>query len=189
MKIITKKQIEQEKEFYFSEIKKGKIFIYPTDTIYGIGCNALNSKAILKIREIKNREAKPFSIIAPSKEWIKENCEINKKAKEWLKKLPGPYTLILNLKNKKAIANETNNDAETLGVRIPANWFAELISKITIPFITTSVNISGESPITSLQDLRGEIKKSVDYFIDDEKLNNPPSQVIDLTKEKEKILR
>lgn len=189
MKILTKNQIEANKPFYIKEIKKGKIFIYPTDTIYGIGCDATRPKAIIKIRRIKNRETKPFSVIAPSKEWIKENCEINKEINKWLNKLPGPYTFILKLKNKKAIAQRTNNNGETLGVRIPGNWFANLIAEINIPFITTSANLSGESPITSLQDLKEEIKKSVDYFIDDGILNNPPSKVIDLTKEKEEILR
>lgn len=188
MKILTKTKIEANKQFYIKEIKKGKIFIYPTDTIYGIGCDATNPKAIIKIRRIKNRETKPFSVIAPSKEWIKENCENNKVTNKWLKELPGPYTLILKLKNKKAIAQRTNNNGETLGVRIPANWFANLIAEINIPFITTSVNITGESPITSLQDLKEEIKKEVDYFIDDGKLSNPPSTVVNLIGE-EKILR
>ena len=189
MKILTKKEIEAKKEFYIEEIKKGKIFIYPTDTIYGIGCNALNSRAVLKIREIKNRETKPFSIIAPSKKWILKNCFVDNLAKKWLDKLPGAYTLILRLKNKEVIAKEVNNNSDTLGVRIPANLFAEFISEINIPFITTSVNLSGEKPINSLEDLKEEMKKSVDYFIDDGELKNPPSKIIDLAQEKEIIIR
>ena len=188
MRIITKKEIEDKKEFYFSEIKKGKIFVYPTDTIYGIGCDALNDKAVLRIRKIKNREEKPFSIIAPSKEWIVKNCFVDEIGRKWLDKLPGAYTLILKLQNKNAVAKEVNDNSGTLGVRIPANWFAEFISSVGAVFVTTSVNLSGEKPINSLHDLKGEIKKFVDYFVDYGELKNPPSTVVNLI-DGEKVVR
>lgn len=188
MNLISKKEIEERKEFYFNEILNGKIFIYPTDTIYGIGCNALNEDSVNKIREIKQRESKPFSIIVPSKKWIKDNCIINKSTIKWLNKLPGPYTLILKIKNKEAIAKSITN-TDSLGVRIPNNWFARLISKSKIPFITTSVNISGQPHIHSINELSNQIKNEVNYIIDDGKLNNPPSTIIDLTKDKEEIIK
>ena len=81
MIILTKKEAMFEKDKIVEEMKKGKIFIYPTDTIYGIGCNALISESVGKIRKIKNREAKPFSVIAPSKKWISKNCEIDNSGK------------------------------------------------------------------------------------------------------------
>ncbi|GAG45638.1 unnamed protein product, partial [marine sediment metagenome] len=77
--IIKKKEIEIRK-------LRNSVFIYPTDTIYGIGCNALNSKLVKRIRRIKKRDNKPFSVIAPSKKWIYDNCEVDRKI---LKKLPG----------------------------------------------------------------------------------------------------
>ena len=89
-------QLNEIKDSLISELIKS-IFIYPTDTIYGIGCNAEESKLVEKIREIKNRDKKPFSIIAPSIKWILENCETTEK--EISKYLPGPYTLILKKKN------------------------------------------------------------------------------------------
>ena len=114
MKIISKKTFLKEKEKYFELFKKGKVFIYPTDTIYGLGCDALNKEAVRKIIEIKERNNKPMSVIAPNKEWIKENCTIEKKANKWMKKLPGKYTLIVNLKNKKAISNLVNQKHDVL---------------------------------------------------------------------------
>ena len=66
MKIITLETIE-----------RGAIFIYPTDTIYGIGCNALNSKAVIRLRKIKEQYDRPVSIIAPSKKWIMEVLYLN----------------------------------------------------------------------------------------------------------------
>ena len=189
MNILTKEEFLNKKKFFIKEIKSGKIFIYPTDTIYGIGCNATNEQAVDKIRNIKSRESKPLSVIAPNKKWIKNNCVINENTKLWLKKLPGPYTLILELKNKKAVAKNVTS-TNTLGVRIPKNWFSAIISKSNLPFITTSVNLSGQPHITSIPQLSQEIKNQVDYILEDGILNNPPSTIISLLdKEKEKIIR
>ena len=102
------------KKKIINEIKAGKIFIYPTDTIYGLGCDATNTRAIRKIREIKRRSAKPFSVIAPSKEWIVKNC---KASMEDIKNLPGPYTYFVDLKNVKAVSSAINPEGNTLGVR------------------------------------------------------------------------
>ncbi len=75
------------------EILAGKIFIYPTDTVYVIGCNALDKKAVARLKEIKKRDKnKPLSIIVPSFNWIEKYCIIDINLKKYL---PGPYTIIL----------------------------------------------------------------------------------------------
>lgn len=190
MKTITKKEFLQNQDFYLKQIKKGKIFVYPTDTIYGIGCIATNSKSIKKIRKIKQRDKKPFSIIVPNKKYIKENCKVNSKHNKYLKKLPGKYTLIFKLKNPNAIAKkELIGDLETLGIRIPNNWFARFIRKHQIPFVATSVNITKKSYITNPREISTKLANKIDYAIDDGILNKNPSKIIDLTKDKIKILR
>ncbi|UCG94990.1 MAG: Sua5/YciO/YrdC/YwlC family protein, partial [archaeon] len=78
-------------------VLQGSVFIHPTDTIYGLGCDATRYNSVIRIRQIKQREQKPFSVIAPSKEWILENCVVGEAD---LTRLPGPYTLILKLKQK-----------------------------------------------------------------------------------------
>jgi L-threonylcarbamoyladenylate synthase len=167
-------------------IKKGKIFIYPTDTIYGIGCDATNSKAVKKIREIKKKDNKPFSVIAPSKKWIIKNFYVNKK---YLKKLPGKYTLILKLKNKKVVSKYVNNNMSTLGVRIPKHDITKIIQKSGKPFVSTSVNITGKDYIKNLKDLPKEILKNVDVIINVGVLNNEPSTIINLIGKKLKIIK
>lgn len=174
-KIFKLTELDKENtEFFKKEILEGKIFIYPTDTIYGLGCNASNKEAVNKILEIKSRDKdKPLSIIAPSIKWIKENCVLDLDLEKYL---PGPYTIILKKKNKEFLSWVSLGD--TLGVRIPKSNFTKKIQSTRIPFITTSVNLSGEEPITKINEIKETILNNVDYIIDAGILNNPPSILI-----------
>jgi len=95
---MNKKQLLENQKEFVNEIRKGKIFIYPTDTVYGIGCDATNVAAIDKVRRIKQSDQKPFSIIVPDKSWILENCIIEQGHSDYLNKLPGKFTFIIKLK-------------------------------------------------------------------------------------------
>ena len=168
-------------------IKAGEIFIYPTDTIYGLGCNASKSECVEEIRKIKRRDGeKPLSVIAPSKKWIYDNFEINKRS--YIQTLPGPFTFILTMK-KKCVAKNVNLDGNTLGVRIPYHAFTRLVQRANVPFITTSVNFSGKKPIREVKEIPRSILRNVDVVIDDGFLHNHPSTIIDLTGEMAKIVR
>ncbi len=171
--ILTKKDKEKIKEF----VRKSSVFIYPTDTIYGLGCDATNPRAVQKLREIKNRWDKPFSVIVPSKEWILENCYARN---EDISVLPGPYTLIFKLR-KKCIAQNVNLGKDTLGVRIPDHWFSQIVKDIGTPVVTTSVNVSGEKYMTSIDNINPKIRESVDFIVYEGEKKGKPSKVIDLT--------
>ena len=192
MRVIGKENYEDEKEEIDEMIKQGAVFIYPTDTIYGIGCDATNSKSVRKIRELKKREEKPFSVIAPSKKWIIENCDVT--SQEWLAKLPGPYTLIMKLKNKKCVCSEVNNNANmtdtlrTLGIRMPKHWVLTVVKDLGIPIVTTSVNRSGEKNMTSLDDIDLDIADGVDFILYDGDKNGSPSTIVDLTGYEPKVI-
>lgn len=190
MKVLSKKKFLARRGFFIEEIIKGRIFIYPTDTIYGIGCSAKIASSVNRIREIKTRNNKPFSIIVPSKNWILENLKVDIAKIKLLKKLPGPYTFILDLKNKNSISkNEVLGDKNSIGIRIPKNWFSNIISKSQIPFITTSVNICGKKHITQINQIPIEIINKVDYIIDCGIIDNPASTIIDISKDKFEIIR
>lgn len=176
MEFLTREDQEKIKQF----VRQGSVFVYPTDTIYGLGCDATKHSSVMRIRDIKKREEKPFSVIAPSKEWILENCLAKM---EDLARLPGPYTLILKLR-KKCVAQNVNLGLDTLGVRIPDHWFSTLVSKTGVPFVTTSANVSGQSFMTSLENLDTKIKESVDFIIYEGEKDGRPSEIIDLTGEK-----
>ena len=184
MKILTKTELQSRLPEISEQIRNGAIFIYPTDTIYGIGCNALDQRAVEKIRVLKERPSNPFSIIAPSKEWIVKNCIVTKEAKEWLNKLPGPYTLILKLKNKNAIAKNVNQGEETIGVRIPDHWFSSIVQELGFLIVTTSANRSGRAFMTSLEDLDPKIKEGVDFIIYEGEKKGKPSKIVNLVEGK-----
>lgn len=175
--MIDRANVESHRDEIIQAIKSRKIFIYPTDTIYGLGANALIEKSVDKIREIKKRDTKPFSVIAPSKEWIVENCKLENENLE--KYLPGPYTLIVERK-KDVVAPSVNHQDNTLGVRIPKHWFTDLVSEAGVPFITTSVNISGNKFMEKLEDVPEEILNQVDYVVYEGEKRGEPSTKINL---------
>ncbi len=157
------------------KIKQGKLFIYPTDTIYGLGCDAGNVGSVEKIKKIKRRDRnKPLSVIVPSVEWIKENLIIDNIDLD--KYFPGAYTLVLKKKNKDFLKHVSVGDS--LGVRIPSSKFCDKIRKADAPFITTSVNLSGQSNIKSIGEIPEQIKKQVDEIIDAGELTGNPSTLV-----------
>ncbi|OYT31937.1 threonylcarbamoyl-AMP synthase [Candidatus Woesearchaeota archaeon ex4484_78] len=179
MRVLSKEEAAIERRQLYKKLKEGAIFIYPTDTIYGIGCDATNPKAVKKIRELKERYTKPFSIIAPDINWIKENCKISTEGEKWLIKLPGPYTLVLPLKKTNSIAAETNSGLNTIGVRMPDHWITNMVKGYGKPIITTSVNKTGELFATKLTELQ---EFGADFIIFEGEKKNRPSIIIDLTK-------
>ncbi len=160
---------------FIEDIKNGAIFIYPTDTIYGLGCDAGNSESVGLIKKIKYRDKdKPLSIIAPSKEWIKKHCIVDEKLLE--KYLPGPYTLILKKKDKNFLKNVSSNDS--LGIRIPDCEFSDYVHEAEVPFITTSVNLANEPFAIKISDIAHDILDSVDIIIGVGKLDGRPSTLV-----------
>ncbi len=172
MKTIKFEEFMDDVDFFVDEAKKWKIFIYPTDTIYGIGW-IWNEENIKKIADIKNRDRnKMFSVIAPNFEWIQKNSECriqNSELEEQLQKYHW-VTWIFSY--------------EKPGVRIIKHDFQKFVKKLGKWFITTSVNISWEPAVTNLEDLKPEIKEKIDYIIDSWICEWKPSVLIDFVKGK-----
>lgn len=148
------------------ELKNGKVIVYPTDTVYGLGANALDEKAVRKVFKMKKRDfKKPISIIVRDLKMAKQVASFGKNIEEILKKLlPGPITVILY--KKKILPDILTGGSNKVGIRIPDCEFTKaLMEKLDFPITTTSANISGEP------------------------IDGTPSTVIDLTGLKPKILR
>ncbi len=180
MKNVTKEELQYEGHIFAKEMDDGHVFIHPTDTIYGLGCDATSDKAVEKLREIKQMPTKPISVIAPSKEWIIKNCEVNSEAQEWIDKLPGPYTLILKLKNNNCVSKLVNHELNSLGVRIPNHWFSGFVQSYGKPICTTSANITGKSFMTTQEDIDPDIEKSVHFCIYEGEKKGSASNIIHL---------
>ncbi|MBN2331193.1 MAG: threonylcarbamoyl-AMP synthase [Candidatus Aenigmarchaeota archaeon] len=170
-------------------MRNGMIFIYPTDTIYGIGCNAERAESVSRIAEAKGRESgKRFSVIAPGKGWIWKNASLsaaNKKLADSI--LPGPYTIIV--KAGPSAPKAVVSGEKSMGVRIPSHPVSGLVEQAGIPFVTTSVNVSGEEHAGSVRDIPEKIKGITDWVIDAGRIGGLASRVFDLRTDDVKILR
>ncbi|HJX06179.1 MAG TPA: L-threonylcarbamoyladenylate synthase [Candidatus Nanoarchaeia archaeon] len=184
MRVINKDELKHNPQLV--DDIKNSVFVYPTDTIYGIGCDATNEKLVERVRQAKKSFDQPFSIIIPNKNMIYEHCVTDDKTREWADKLPGPYTLIFHVK-KKFFGDNVNPKDNTIGIRIPNHWFYHYVKKMKVPIVTTSANITGQDFMTSLEDLDDEMKKKVDYVIYDGPINGRPSTTVNLAKEKVEV--
>lgn len=180
MHVITKDELKHQREHFKRRIMSGEIFIHPTDTIYGLGCHAFDEECVDKIKTIKKRpKEKPFSIIAPSKDWIREHCHVDEAVEEWLNRLPGPYTLILKLKND-ALSGNVNGNSDSIGVRIPDHWISQAVAEIGVPIVTTSANVRGHEFMTSLENISSELKSKVNFTIYEGEIHGSPSTIVNL---------
>ena len=184
--IVTKDELLKSKKTVQTLLKE-KVFIYPTDSIYGLGCDATKEDLVQKIRHIKKSNLQPFSVIAPSKEWVYQNCEVGLEQKKYVEKLGKKlvvngeehcFTLVLKLKNKDAIAKNVNQGLETIGVRIPDHWFSEVVSNLGVPIVTTSANQTGDDFMTSIEDLNHGVKNQVDLIVYEGEKKGHPSIII-----------
>ena len=168
------------------DIRKGRVFVYPTDTIYGIGCNALLDDAVRKVFRAKKRdESCALSVIAPSFEWICEYCDVDMDVVR--KYLAGPYTLIVRKRDAGFLSKVTGGKG-TLGVRIIEHPMMKFFEMAGVPFVTTSVNVSGDAPVCDVSKISRGILRSVDVVIDDGVIEGKASTIIDLSEAKEKVV-
>ena len=150
-------------------IKNGGIVIFPTETVYGIGTNGLDSNAVKRLYEIKQRPLnKPISLLVNSLDMVNKVAENITDLEYALMKnfFPGPLTIILN--KKSIVPDIVTANSGTVGVRMPANEIAiKLIECSGVPLATPSANISGKPSGTDLKDIMIDFNGKVDFFIDD----------------------
>jgi len=159
---------EEELKRVVNILDNDGVIIFPTDTIYGIGCNCFSTKAIKKIFSYKKRpNNKPINVLTDNYEKILSVVkEIKPKEKELINKyMPGALTIIL--KKNEAISPLLTANLDTIGVRIPANSIAlKILESVNYPLATTSANISGEESGIKLADFEVDFADKVDAIID-----------------------
>jgi L-threonylcarbamoyladenylate synthase len=169
-----------------------KTILYPTDTVWGIGCDATNQEAVNKIYAIKKRqESKSLIILVNSFEMLQDYVsEIPDKIKEFLKQTDKPTTVIYD-KPKNLAKNAIAND-NTIAIRIVNKGFVnELLNQFKKPIVSTSANISGAKSPTDFKSISKSIINNVDFVVSlpSENKNSKPSQIIKLVDNKIVFLR
>lgn len=149
-------------------IKNGGIAVFPTETVYGIGVNALNANAVKRLYEVKQRPLdKAISLLVSNIEMIEQVAKDITDVEYGLIKefFPGPLTIILN--KKDIVPDIVTAGGSTVGVRMPENEIAlKLIEYAGIPIAAPSANISGNPSGTELNTIMNEFKENVDCYID-----------------------
>ena len=149
-------------------IRSGGIVIFPTETVYGIGTNGLDEKAVKRLYEVKNRPFnKPISLLVANIDMInqvaKEITDIEDKLIKAF--FPGPFTIIL--KKKDIVPNILTANGSTVGIRMPESKIAKkLVEYAKVPIAAPSANISGKQSGTNLEQIIEDFKEKVDFFID-----------------------
>ncbi len=182
-------------ELVLNTLKKGGVIIFPTETAYGVGVDATNSKAVTKLLTYKKRpEGKAISIAVADVETAERFVEINSSAKNFYNSfMPGPVTIISRAKHVTDLRLESEKG--TLGIRIPNyKLLLDILKQGQVAITATSANISGGKTPYSISDILDNIpeknKELIDLIIDAGELpKNPPSTVIDTTTNELTILR
>ena len=177
------------------EIKSGKLIIYPTDTVYGLGAIISNEQSINNVYQAKSRSfSSPLIALLSSVDKVDEVAKVTEKERELLQKLGGafwPGALTVILKAREHIPSIMISGGDTIGVRIPnLDLSIKIIELAGGVLATTSANISGEATPRSYDELSDEIKNNVDILVDGGECKlGEASTIIDLTKDVPKILR
>jgi L-threonylcarbamoyladenylate synthase len=175
-------------------LQEGGVIVYPTDTLYGLGANALDPKAVKKVFDIKRRTlSKPLPIIARDMRWVRELAFISPRNEKILTELwPGKFTAILP--QKEIIPDIVTSGTKTVGVRIADFPFLDmLLGKFGYPLTSTSANIANEEAsqdidviIRSFRDAKDRPDAILDVGV---LPPSGPSTILDLTADKPRILR
>jgi len=167
----------------------GGIVVFPTDTVYGIGCDPYNKSAVRRVYEIKKRPtSKPFPVLAYSQKVVSEIAEFDEHSKNIAQKFwPGPLTLILKLKDEKL--RDSLGLKDKIAVRVPNNHCLLGLLKKSKFLIGTSANMSGEGSFTKSKECHKKVR-GWDAFLDGGDINSAgESTILEIQKGKPIIHR
>ena len=170
-------------------LKNGGIIVYPTDTIYGFGCDARNDKAILNLNQIKRRSG-PMSVlidsIKKSKNWMKISTRLKEEAEYKLKK---GGTIIVPVR-ENIVSNLITGKPLTLGMRVAKNTFCKnLMKAYGNPITSTSVNRSGSIPHVDPDEIENEFKSEINMLIDNGIIIGAASKILKLKNNSWAVIR
>lgn len=171
------------------DLLNGEIVAFGTDTVFGLACVYDNLKAIRKVYEAKNREAKKALPMMCQKEMIKDVAYVSLKANKIMDKyMPGAITIVY--KKKDCISENVTQGKDTIAIRVPDDEFIlRLIDKVGKPLLVTSANISGEPSLSKWEDVYKDLDGRIDGLVCKDALGNKASTIVDCSSDDIKILR
>ena len=185
----------EDYKFIVDNLKAGKIFVLPTDTIYGLSCIATNKAAVSKIFSIKNRKKnKPFITLVSSISMATRYAKMEKGVLEnikiiWQDKRPTTIILPAKIKFPDGVLSSDGN----ISLRLPKSEFLiKMIRRLGVPIISTSLNRSGDKPFRNVKNLEKVFTKklSPDFVLNSgPSLNTKPSSILDLSQGGIKVIR
>ena len=176
--------LKQEIEKALAILKNGGVILYPTDTVWGLGCDATNEAAVAKINKIKGRaEDKSFIILLDTDNKLQSYVnDVPDVAYDLIEYAENPLTIIFS--NAKNLSKNVINADGSVGIRIVKHDFCQqLIHRFRKPVTSTSANISGQPTAATFDDISEEIKEAVDLIVNwEQDLREPkkPSTIMKL---------
>jgi len=171
-------------------LKAGGVIIYPTDTVYGIGCDIHNKEALERVKRIKNDpDIKLLSFICPGMKDIAKYAKVSDYAYRIMKKLlPGPYTFILP--SAREVPKKLRSKRKTVGIRIPDHSVAlKLVEELGNPILSTSTTNRKGDVLIDPYEIKAIFNSQIDLMLASENILGKPSSVIDLSGEAPVIVR
>jgi len=171
-------------------LKKGGMVAYPTDTVYGIGCDITNKKAIEKVYQLKQRhKSKPFSFICSGLKNISYYAKVSNYAYKTMRRLlPGPYTFVLE--GSKEVPKMMLTKRKTAGIRVPKNAIClALVAELGNPIITTSATTPDGTILNDPSLINDYYRSRIDIVIDGGNSKGDPSSVVSLIDDIPEVIR
>jgi L-threonylcarbamoyladenylate synthase len=170
-------------------VRRGGLVVYPTDTVYGLGCNPFDNGAVERLFRVKGRGSKPVTVLCSSIDTAGELVELNQKALDLAKaNWPGALTIVSPLRRR--VPRLLNQGGSDLGVRVPAHrGCLELIGACGGWLTGTSANVSGEPPSRSAMEASNQLGNAVDLILDGGRLEGKESTVVRIDRGEVTILR
>ena len=172
-------------------VKKGGLVIFPTDTVYGLGCDPFSTESVERLIRVKGGRLNPLPILASGLENVKRVAEVSSEAINFAKRFwPGALTMVLPKKNK-VLGNAVTFGLACVGVRVPNHEVALGLARLCGGLIVgTSANKSGNKAATNIEDAIKQLGEEVDIILDGGVSElGVSSTVVDLTCKKPKVLR
>lgn len=178
MMLFSTQELSQLWEPLITRLQAGEVGVVPTDTLYGFTADASNHEAVERILQLKQRRT-PMSCIPPGIEWATRlvRPDYQSSFQENMPQYCGAFTTLWPSHPKQHL-HPLVQTPELVGIRFPQHWITELAQRSGLVLTTTSVNVTGQPPMRSLETLDESLREGIDFLVDQGHLEGAPSTLV-----------